>query len=91
MALDPKRAVATLKGYITRKDPARFTYVAIISRQISKDLFTGGSLVMSAAEIVETPRIAQWVENDLHSVVMQIILDKKNYSGSLTETGRKVS
>ncbi|KAF7796166.1 hypothetical protein EIP86_007340 [Pleurotus ostreatoroseus] len=90
MALDPKRAVPTLKGYITRKDPARFTYVAIISRQISKDLFTGGSLVMSAAEIVETPRIAQWVENDLHLVVMQIILDKKNYSGSLTEIGRKM-
>ena len=93
MALDPKQAVATLKGLIARKDPARFAHVGTINQQIKADLYTGrqSSTILSAAELVETPQMTQWLQNDLHLVVVQILLDKNNYSKSTTDTGRLVS
>ncbi|KAF7796165.1 hypothetical protein EIP86_007339 [Pleurotus ostreatoroseus] len=88
MALDPKQAVATLKGLIARKDPASLIHVVTISKQIDADLYTGRHSTISAAELVETPQMTQWLENDLHLVVVQILLDKKNYSKSTTDTGQ---
>ena len=93
MALDPKQATATLKRYLAWTDSARFSYVTTISQQISADLHRGRNPISSFQKMdtIETPHLAQWLENDVHLVALQILLDKKNYNRGNTDVGRKVS
>lgn len=63
MTLNPPNAIAKLKKYIRKKNPARFDLIEQIHEQIEADMAPFNS--PRYEDLVETSLLTQWVENDL--------------------------
>ncbi len=77
MALNPPQAIAVLNEYIRKKNPARFNLIERIHEQIMTNMPTSNS--PDCEDMAETSLLTKWLENDLHLVAMQTLLDKSNY------------
>ena len=83
MILDPKRATATLREYIRKRHPGRFDLVNKLDDQIRDEFRSTDPVLLNRAN--------GWLENGLHRIALQTLLDKDTYTKDTTSHGLQVS